>query len=56
MTHEIFAPSEGEALQIGENMTSYSLSLGDGLMSALKFSKVRCRMTRTFFRSDGGED
>jgi len=41
MTTEIFAPDKGEALQIGENLHSYPLSLGDGLMAGLKFSKVR---------------
>lgn len=41
MTKELYAPQVGEALQIGESMTSYPLSLGDGLMASLKFSKAR---------------
>lgn len=44
MTTEIYAPDKGETLQIGENMHSYPLSLGDGLMAQLKFSKVRTRI------------
>ncbi|CED83949.1 mRNA cleavage and polyadenylation factor II complex, subunit CFT2 (CPSF subunit) [Phaffia rhodozyma] len=39
MTSEIDGPADGQALQIGENMHTYPLSLGDHLMASLKFSK-----------------
>jgi hypothetical protein len=41
MTSEVYAPDQFESLQIGENMISYPLSLGDSLMPTLKMSKVR---------------
>lgn len=41
MTSEIYAPHLGESLRIGEDMVSYPLSLGDGLMPTLNMSKVR---------------
>ncbi|CEH15349.1 mRNA cleavage and polyadenylation factor II complex, subunit CFT2 (CPSF subunit) [Ceraceosorus bombacis] len=39
MTKEIFAPSLGQFISIGELTTAYTLNLGEGLMTKLKFSK-----------------
>lgn len=39
-THEIFSPQIGEGSVIAHDTKSFSVRLGDGLMSSLRLSKV----------------
>lgn len=41
MTKDIYAPGEGESVQIGQQTNSFSISLSDELLSTLKMSRVR---------------
>ncbi len=41
MTKEIFAPSQGETVQIGQHTNSFSISLSDELLASIKMSRVR---------------
>lgn len=41
MTKEIYAPSQGETVQIGQHTNSFSISLSDELLAAIKMSRVR---------------
>lgn len=40
VTKELFSPSVGECLTIGEETKSFSVRLGDTIMSSLKMSRV----------------
>lgn len=42
MTRDICAPLQGEQVQIGEHVNSYSLSLDESLVGSLKMSRVSC--------------
>ncbi|KAI9001367.1 beta-lactamase-like protein [Trametes punicea] len=39
MTKEIYAPSQGETVQIGQQTNSYSISLSDELLASIKMSR-----------------
>ncbi|PCH41479.1 cleavage and polyadenylation specificity factor subunit [Wolfiporia cocos MD-104 SS10] len=39
MTRDIFAPSQGESIQIGQHTNSFSISLSDELLASLKMSQ-----------------
>ncbi|KAH9927189.1 beta-lactamase-like protein [Epithele typhae] len=39
MTKEIYAPNEGETVQIGQHTNSYSLSLSDDLLASIRMSR-----------------
>ncbi|TFK82062.1 hypothetical protein K466DRAFT_530929 [Polyporus arcularius HHB13444] len=39
MTKEIFAPSQGETVQIGQHTNSFSISLSDELLASIKMSR-----------------
>jgi len=41
MTKDIFAPTIGESIQIGQQTNSFSISLSDELLNSLKMSRVR---------------
>lgn len=41
MTKEIYAPSQGETVQIGQHTNSFTISLSDELLAAIKMSRVR---------------
>ena len=41
MTKDIYAPSVGESIQIGQHTNSFSISLSDELLASLKMSRVR---------------
>lgn len=41
MTTDIYAPSAGEGIQIGQYTNSFSISLSDELLASLQISKVR---------------
>ena len=47
MTKEIYAPSEGETVQIGQHTNSYSLSLSDDLLASIKMSRVSAALSAT---------
>jgi hypothetical protein len=40
MTKDIYAPAEGESVQIGQNQNSYSISLSDDLLASVRMSRV----------------
>ena len=40
LTKEIYAPSVGEKVQIGQHTNSYSISLSEALLTSLKMSSV----------------
>ena len=40
MTKEIYAPPQGETVQIGQHTNSFSISLSDELLASLKMSRV----------------
>ena len=40
MTKEIYAPTRGETIQIGQHTNSYSISLSDELLASIKMSRV----------------
>lgn len=40
MTRDIYAPSVGETVQIGQHTNSFSISLSDELLSTIKMSRV----------------
>jgi len=40
MTKDIYAPAEGETVQIGQNTNSYSISLSDEMLAAVRMSRV----------------
>ena len=40
MTKDIYAPSQGESIQIGQQTNSYSISLTDELLATIKMSRV----------------
>jgi cleavage and polyadenylation specificity factor subunit 2 len=42
MTRDIYAPARGETIQIGQQTSSFSISLGDELLQSVKMSRVRC--------------
>ena len=35
MTKDIYAPSQGESIQIGQNTNSFSISLSDELLASI---------------------
>ncbi|KAI0068508.1 hypothetical protein BV25DRAFT_1791984 [Artomyces pyxidatus] len=39
MTKDIYAPSQGELVQIGQNTNSYSISLSDELLASIRMSR-----------------
>ncbi|EIM88077.1 uncharacterized protein STEHIDRAFT_94995 [Stereum hirsutum FP-91666 SS1] len=39
MTKDVFAPSVGESVQIGQNTSSFSISLSDDLLASMKMSR-----------------
>jgi cleavage and polyadenylation specificity factor subunit 2 len=41
MTKDIFAPFQGEEVKIGQQMNSFSITLGDEFLSTVKMSSVR---------------
>jgi cleavage and polyadenylation specificity factor subunit 2 len=41
MTKDIYAPAEGESVQIGQNTNSYSISLSDEMLASVRMSRVR---------------
>lgn len=41
MTKDIYAPAQGECIQIGQHTNSFSVSLSDELLASLKMSRVR---------------
>ena len=41
MTRDIYAPTQGENVQIGQHTNSYSISLSEALLSSIKMSSVR---------------
>lgn len=47
MTKDIYAPSQGESIQIGQNTNSFSISLSDELLASIKMSRV-CALTSPF--------
>lgn len=40
MTKDIYAPTEGESVQIGQNTNSYSISLSDQMLASVRMSRV----------------
>ena len=40
MTKDIYAPAEGESVQIGQNTNSYSVSLSDEMLASVRMSRV----------------
>jgi cleavage and polyadenylation specificity factor subunit 2 len=40
MTKDIYAPAEGESVQIGQNTNSYSISLSDETLASVRMSRV----------------
>ena len=40
MTRDIYAPTQGENVQIGQHTNSFSISLSDGLLASVKISQV----------------
>lgn len=40
MTRDIYAPAQGESIQIGQQTNSFSVSLSDALLASLKMSRV----------------
>jgi cleavage and polyadenylation specificity factor subunit 2 len=40
MTKDIFAPIQGEEIRIGQQTNSYSITLSDQFLSAIKMSSV----------------
>lgn len=46
MTKDIYAPAEGESVQIGQNTNSYSISLSDQMLASVRMSRVgpKCAM------------
>ena len=40
MTKDIYAPAEGESVQIGQNTNSYSISLSDQMLASVRMSRV----------------
>ena len=40
MTKDIYAPTEGESVQIGQNTNSYSISLSDEMLASVRMSRV----------------
>ena len=47
MTKDIYAPAEGESVQIGQNTNSYSISLSDEMLASVRMSRVRHRCAIT---------
>jgi len=43
MTKDIFAPAVGESVQIGQQTSSFSISISDELLASLKMSRVCIR-------------
>ncbi len=43
MTKDIYAPTEGESVQIGQNTNSYSISLSDDMLASVRMSRVSLR-------------
>lgn len=43
MTKDIYAPAEGESVQIGQNTNSYSISLSDEMLASVRMSRVSLR-------------
>lgn len=41
MTKEIFTPTLGETIKVGEETKNFSLRLGDSIMATLRLSRVR---------------
>jgi len=39
MTKDIYAPTEGESVQIGQNTNSYSISLSDEMLASVRMSR-----------------
>ncbi|KAI0306845.1 beta-lactamase-like protein [Multifurca ochricompacta] len=39
MTKDIYAPAEGESIQIGQNTNSYSISLSDEMLASVRMSR-----------------
>jgi hypothetical protein len=40
MTKDIYAPAQGESVQIGQNTNSYSISLSDDMLASVSMSRV----------------
>ena len=40
MTRDIYAPAQGESIQIGQQTNSFSVSLSDALLASVKMSRV----------------
>ena len=40
MTRDIYAPTQGENVQIGQHTNSFSISLSDELLASIKISQV----------------
>lgn len=40
MTRDIYAPSTGESIQIGQHTNTYSISISDELLNTVKMSRV----------------
>jgi cleavage and polyadenylation specificity factor subunit 2 len=40
MTKDIYAPAEGESVQIGQNTNSFSISLSDDMLASVRMSRV----------------
>ena len=40
MTRDIYAPTQGENVQIGQHTNSFSISLSDELLASVKISQV----------------
>jgi uncharacterized protein (DUF342 family) len=49
MTKDIHAPHIGESVQIGQQISSFSISISDELLSSLKMSRVRYYVFLIFF-------
>lgn len=43
MTKDIYAPAQGEPVQIGQNTNSYSISLSDEMLASVRMSRVSLR-------------
>ena len=41
MTKDIYAPTVGETIQIGQQTNSFSVNISDNLLASLKISRVR---------------
>lgn len=55
MTKEIYAPAQGETVQIGQQTNSFSISLSDELLASIKMSRVSARLICSVNRSDQRE-